>query len=68
MRFEEANLNVRLKEHQDISNNLWEKVFFGLVLSEKSYLTLYFVFKAQQVLSFLHLEKVYLFLVILGVS
>ena len=68
VRFEQAKLNVRLKEHQDISNNLWEKVFFGLVWSEKSHLILYFVFKAQQVLSFLHLEKVHLFLVILGVS
>ena len=40
--------------------DLWEISFFHLVWSWKSYLILYFVFKTQQVLFFLYLERVYL--------
>ena len=67
VRFEETKLNVHLKEHQDISQKLWEIIFSRLVWSWKNYVILYFVFETQRVLFFLHLEKVYLLLATLRV-
>ena len=67
MIFEVTKLKIHLKEHEDISQKLWEILFFNVVLSQKSYLILHFVFETERVLFFLHLEKVYLLLATLRV-